>query len=406
MARLRSSRSSAARSEGGKQLLRRVDDRVRMLVLEARAVVDPPPRHRDRSHAGRLRRPDVERRVADVHRLARRRPEALGGDEQRLRVGLVPLGLVPAHDRVEHVPERNVLEGELHRRAALGRDDTEPAPLAVEALENTLHARTADELLVQGLVVRAVDGHELVDALRVERPHLRLEPRAADRPQKLLVRVLAAEDLPGRVPHRSKDDAARVDDGAVEIEEDEGLARHHAMVSACPTPPTSTTSSSRTPTGTASGTSRSRSSASASRPSSTACWTPSSTIRPSPRSRSTGRRSCSRTTSTCVRRTPTASARSSPPAASKRGPGTSSPTRSSSVASRSCATSCSAAGSAAGSASSPPPPGTSRTASATRRSCRSCSPASASARSCSRAAWATRSTTSASSSAGGRPAAR
>ena len=77
---------------------------------------------------------------------------------------------------------------------------------------------------MERLVVRAVDAHELVDARRVERLHLRLEPRAADRRQQLLVGVLAAEHGLGRVPHRREDDRAGVDHGAVEIEEDDRVA--------------------------------------------------------------------------------------------------------------------------------------------------------------------------------------
>jgi hypothetical protein len=49
---------------------------------------------------------------------------------------------------------------------------------------------------------------------------------AADGPHQLLVAVFAAEHLAGRVPHRREDDRGRVDDGAVEIEEDDGKAHH------------------------------------------------------------------------------------------------------------------------------------------------------------------------------------
>src|SRR5581483_11386556 len=91
-ARFRSSRSSAARfagSDDGKQLLRGVDDRVRLLALEPRPVVDATPRDGDREHPRGLRGADVERRVADVRRLPGRSAEPLGGEQQRLRIGLV-----------------------------------------------------------------------------------------------------------------------------------------------------------------------------------------------------------------------------------------------------------------------------------------------------------------------------
>ena len=53
---------------------------------------------------------------------------------------------------------------------------------------------------------------ELVDPVRRERRHLRVEAGPADRPHQLLVAVLAAEHLTGRVPHRREDDRGRVDD--------------------------------------------------------------------------------------------------------------------------------------------------------------------------------------------------
>ena len=121
-ARLRTSRSSAARAsavevlEDAKELLRRVDDRVGLLRFEPRAVVDPAPGHGDGEHPRRLRRADVERRVADVGGLGGVRSEPLGAEQERLRVGLVPLGLVPADDRLEEMAERDVGERELDGR--------------------------------------------------------------------------------------------------------------------------------------------------------------------------------------------------------------------------------------------------------------------------------------------------
>src|SRR5436305_10839719 len=96
-ARLRSSRSSCARAAGSevrKQLLRRVDDRVRLLLLEAGTAVDPTPGDGDAVHAGRPRGPHVEGRVPDVGALARRDAQPARRHEQGLRIGLVPVGLV------------------------------------------------------------------------------------------------------------------------------------------------------------------------------------------------------------------------------------------------------------------------------------------------------------------------
>src|SRR4029079_15936141 len=117
-ARLRTSRSSAARAaavvvlEDAKELLGTVDDRVGLFGLEARAVVDPSPRHRHGEHARGLGGSDVEGRGADVRGRSRIRPEPLGGEQERLRIRLVPLRLVPADDRLEQVAERDVGEGE------------------------------------------------------------------------------------------------------------------------------------------------------------------------------------------------------------------------------------------------------------------------------------------------------
>ena len=84
---------------------------------------------------------------------------------------------------------------------------------------------------MERLVVGAVDVHEPLDLVGRERAHLRLQAGAADRLQQLLVGVVAAEHLAGRVPHRGEDDRAGVHDGAVEVEEN-GLEPHASIVSA------------------------------------------------------------------------------------------------------------------------------------------------------------------------------
>src|SRR5690348_14408918 len=99
-ARLSTSRSSAARAaavvvlEDAKELLGAVDDRIRLLCLEPRGVVDPTPRHRYGEHPRSLRGPDVERRVTDVGGVGRIGSQALGGEEKRLRIGLLLFGFV------------------------------------------------------------------------------------------------------------------------------------------------------------------------------------------------------------------------------------------------------------------------------------------------------------------------
>src|SRR5437763_13265647 len=101
-ARLRTSRSSAARTFGSdmlEQLGRGVDDRIRLRLLELRTVVDATPRDGDRMHPGGLRSEHVERRIADVGRLCGVGAHPLRREQQRLRIRLVPLGLVAADDR-------------------------------------------------------------------------------------------------------------------------------------------------------------------------------------------------------------------------------------------------------------------------------------------------------------------
>src|SRR3954447_26915378 len=103
-ARLRTSRNSDARAaavvvlEDAKELLGRVDDRVGLFSLESRSVMDPAPCLRDGEHARRLRCADVEGRGAGVGGAGGVAAKPLYPEEQRRRVGLVPLGLVAADD--------------------------------------------------------------------------------------------------------------------------------------------------------------------------------------------------------------------------------------------------------------------------------------------------------------------
>src|SRR5262245_36029966 len=137
-ARLRTSPSSAARAamvvllEDATELLGGVDDRVRLLDLEPLPVVDPTPRHGNREHPLRLRRTDVERRIADVRRPGRIRFQPRRREQERLWIGLVTQRLVAAHDRLEEVPERHSVERKLDGRAALRGDDAEPAALLAQ----------------------------------------------------------------------------------------------------------------------------------------------------------------------------------------------------------------------------------------------------------------------------------
>src|SRR3954468_9928551 len=97
----RSSSTREATSEERTQLLLVRGERVRLLRLELRTRVQAAPVDPDREDAGRLRRPHVEGRVADVRGRLRPRAEQLERLQDRLRVRLVPLGVVCRDDDVE-----------------------------------------------------------------------------------------------------------------------------------------------------------------------------------------------------------------------------------------------------------------------------------------------------------------
>src|SRR3954468_3157590 len=168
-ARLRTSRNSAARAaavvvlEDAKELLGTVDDGVGLLRLESRAVVDPAPRHGNGEHPRRLGGTDVEGRVADVGGRGGAGSEPFGAEQQRLRIRLVPLGLVAADDRLEEMAERDVGEGELDGRAALRGDHADPPALLVQPHEHVFHAGGGLDLVVRWFVVRSIAIPEPLD---------------------------------------------------------------------------------------------------------------------------------------------------------------------------------------------------------------------------------------------------
>src|SRR5262249_17184794 len=100
--------------------------------------------------------------------------------------------------------------------------DTEPPALAARVLEHLGDPGAGLQRVVQRQVVLPVGGDELVGPRRVDRAHLLLERRAADAREQLVVRQVAAEHGARRVPERGEDQLPGVDDGPVEIEEDDG----------------------------------------------------------------------------------------------------------------------------------------------------------------------------------------
>ena len=134
--------------------------------------------------------------------------------------GLVPVGVLAADDDVEGLQQRQRLEGELHHPAPLRRHEAESPAVGLEAHKGVLHPAAAAQLGVQRLVVLAVDAEELLAARGIERVHHLLEPRPADGGEELLGRDLARQHRAGRMAHGGEDDLARVDDRAVEIEQE------------------------------------------------------------------------------------------------------------------------------------------------------------------------------------------
>src|SRR5947209_3859722 len=138
-ARLRSSRSSAARAAGrvvledGKQVLRVLDEGVGLFALQYLGAVDPSPADGDGVNAGGLGGADVERRVADVGGIGGRRAETVDRGQDRIGCRLVPLGVVGRdHDVEVRLEGGQTVEGELHCGAALGGDDSEAPSLLAQ----------------------------------------------------------------------------------------------------------------------------------------------------------------------------------------------------------------------------------------------------------------------------------
>ena len=97
--------------------------------------MDAAPPDGDRPDAGRLRGPDVERGVTDVHGLAGIRFEAPERLEQGIRVGLVALGVLGADHDVHRLAQHGeAIESEPDRQLPLrGHDAERPAFVAQDA---------------------------------------------------------------------------------------------------------------------------------------------------------------------------------------------------------------------------------------------------------------------------------
>ena len=138
--------------------------------------------------------------------------------------------LVAADDDVEEWPISVAANASstVARRFAVTIPSRRPSSLS--AHEHVVHPGAELELVVQRLVVRAVDADELLDVLRAaELEHLRLEPGAADRGDQRLVGDSRPSTVRVACRIEARIIAAGVDEGAVEVEEDDRKA-HRPIV--------------------------------------------------------------------------------------------------------------------------------------------------------------------------------
>ena len=184
--------------------------------------MDTTPGHGDRVHARGLRGPNVEGRVADIRRVLGRHAQPVDGGENRVGRRLLPLRVVGGdHDLEVRLELGQAREREADGGAALGGDDAEPAAFGPQPRQHLDHLPERLQLVVQRLVVLAVGGNEVVDAVGRERLHLRDEARAADGRAQHLFGNVAAQHRLRRVLHGCHDHRPGVDQRAVEIEEND-----------------------------------------------------------------------------------------------------------------------------------------------------------------------------------------
>ena len=141
------------------------------------------------------------------------------------------LGVVRADEHVGQLAEqRQPLERELDGGDALRGHDSEHMAAPAELEQQLRDAVECLERGVERLVVGAIHIDQLVHPVGVEVVHLRDQAGTADRSADELFVRLAPEHRHRCVPHRRDDDRPRVDQGAVEIEEDDAVP-HSTIVS-------------------------------------------------------------------------------------------------------------------------------------------------------------------------------
>ena len=178
-------RRRGLQSELGKELLGRVDDDVG--VAQCGAVVDPPPGRRRPRRGRRLSRPACRR----ASRRRTRRWSAVASSRSSASWSGAGFGLCRSVSSPPTTVSKKCAIGSrakarstVARRLAVTRP--RQAALVSQGAERRLDAGERLELVVERLVVRAVDADELIDAIRGERLHLRLQARPTDVRHQLL----------------------------------------------------------------------------------------------------------------------------------------------------------------------------------------------------------------------------
>ena len=223
-------RALAASSEDGKELLRPCP----------RPRPAPPPRSRSRVWIPPQVTPIAwtPAAFAAACRTARRRrrrrrsagTQPLERDEDRVRVRLVPLGVVGADDDVEASRRSRARRTRARRsRARFARDDPEPPPSpSARSSSSTIPGNASSSACSGSLCSRR--RRELLDAVGRRTRHLLVEPRPPTRRDQLLVRERRGRARSASRAGRGEDDRAGVDQRAVEVEEDDRKTHTRSIV--------------------------------------------------------------------------------------------------------------------------------------------------------------------------------
>src|SRR3954471_9618815 len=181
----------------------------------------PPPRG-DCLHAGCIARLDVVHGIADEQRLVGLVTEALQRGQYGLGMGFVSRAGVTAHDRLEIAGDPDELETASREHVALARDHRHWMACLLEGGQRRRHllVATHEVVMVRELML-SIGGDQPIDLDVLGCVALEHGPeRNADAREPLLVGGDHPLAFGERMPHRSQNERDRVDERAIEIEED------------------------------------------------------------------------------------------------------------------------------------------------------------------------------------------